>query len=51
MISLTLKIAATLPINPIFDVFSRRCGVSEITDTGTAIASFFLSITLFFPIA
>ena len=31
MISLTLKIAAARPINPIFEVFSRRCGISEIT--------------------
>jgi hypothetical protein len=29
---------------PIFEVFSRKCGVSEITDAGIAIASFFFSI-------
>lgn len=46
MISSTLKMAAVLPINPIFEVFSRRCGVSEITDVGMAIARFFLSMFL-----
>jgi hypothetical protein len=45
MISSILKIAAALPINPIFEVFSRKCGVSEITDAGIAIASFFLLIS------
>jgi hypothetical protein len=44
MISSTLKIAAALPIKPIFEVFSRKCGVSEITDAGIAIANFFLFI-------
>jgi hypothetical protein len=44
MISSTLKIAAALPMKPIFDVFSRKCGVSEITDAGIAIDSFLLSI-------
>jgi hypothetical protein len=47
MISSTLKIAAALPIKPIFEVFSRKCGVSEITDAGIAIVSFFLSMALF----
>jgi len=51
MISSTLKIAAALQIKPIFEVFSRKCGVSEITDAGMAIASFFLSITLSLPTA
>ena len=46
MISSTLKMAAILPINPIFEVFSRRCGVSEITDVGMAIACFFFSMFL-----
>jgi hypothetical protein len=46
MISSTLKIAAARPIKPIFEVFSRKWGVSEITDAGMAIASFFLSMTL-----
>jgi hypothetical protein len=43
MISSTLKIAAALPIRPIFEVFSRKCGVSETTDAGIAMQSFFLS--------
>jgi hypothetical protein len=47
MISSTLKIAAALPIKPIFEVFSRKCGVSEITDAGIAIASFFFFILPF----
>jgi hypothetical protein len=34
--------AAALPIKPIFEVFSRKCGVSETTDAGIAIAMFFL---------
>ena len=42
MISETLKMAAARPIKPIFDVFSRRCGVSETTDAGIAIDSFFM---------
>ena len=33
--------AAVLPIKPIFEVFSRRCGVSEMTDAGMAIVSLF----------
>lgn len=40
MISSTLKIAAALPIKPIFEVFSRKCGVSETTEAGIAIQSF-----------
>ena len=44
MISLTLKIAAALPINPIFAVFSLRCGVSAITDAGIAIETLSLSV-------
>jgi hypothetical protein len=43
MISFTLKIAAALPIKPIFVVFSRKCGVSEATEAGMAIEIFFLS--------
>ena len=39
--------AAARPIKPIFEVFSRRCGVSEIVDAGIAIVSFFLSITVY----
>ena len=41
MISSILKMAAVLPIKPIFEVFSRRCGVSEMTDAGMAIVSLF----------
>ena len=44
MISFTLKIAAALPTNPTFEVFSRRCGVSEITDAGIAITNFFFFV-------
>lgn len=50
MISSTLKIAADLPIDPIFAVFSRKCGVSEIVDAGMAIVSFFLFITVLFTV-
>lgn len=42
MISSTLKIAAALPIKPIFEVFSRKCGVSETTDAGIAMHNFSL---------
>ena len=42
MISSTLKIAAALPITPIFEVFSRKCGVSETTEAGIAMQSFLL---------
>ena len=44
MISFTLKIAADLAIKPILEVFSRKCGVSDIIDAGIAIVSVFLSI-------
>jgi glucose/mannose-6-phosphate isomerase len=44
MIWSILKMAAVLPINPIFEVFSRRCGVSEMTDGGMAIACFLVSM-------
>ena len=44
MISSILKMATTLPINPIFEVFSRRCGVSEMTDVGMAIDFFVVSM-------
>ena len=44
IISSILKIAAVLPIKPIFEVFSRRCGISEITDVGIAMVSFFFSM-------
>ena len=40
----TRNIAAARPIKPIFAVFSRRCGVSEIADAGIAIARFFLFV-------
>jgi hypothetical protein len=40
MISSTLKIAAALPIKPILDVFSRKCGTSETTEAGIAMESF-----------
>jgi hypothetical protein len=49
MISLTLKIAAALPIKPTFEVFSRKCGVSEMTDAGIATANFFLANLCFAP--
>jgi hypothetical protein len=39
MISLTRKIAAARPIWPILAVFSRRCGVSAMTEAGMAIAN------------
>lgn len=42
MISLTLKIAAVLPINPTREVFSRKCGISETIDAGIAMESLFL---------
>jgi len=41
MISLTLKIAAALPIKPTFEVFSRKWGTSETIETGMAMESFF----------
>ena len=44
MISSMLKMAAALPIWPIFEVFSRRWGVSEMTDVGMAIDFFFFSM-------
>lgn len=44
MISSTLKMAAALPMSPTLAVFSRRCGVSEMRDAGTAIMIFFLYI-------
>jgi hypothetical protein len=44
MISLTLKIAAALPIKPTFEVFSRKCGVSEMTDAGIATANFLANL-------
>ena len=37
MISFILKMAAALPVSPIFAVFSLRCGVSEMIDAGMAI--------------
>jgi hypothetical protein len=40
MISSTRYIAAALPIKPILEVFSRRCGVSDMTDAGIAIINF-----------
>src|SRR5512136_1671078 len=46
MISFTLKMAAALPINPIFEVFSRRCGMSDITEAGTAITNLFFPTNL-----
>ena len=36
MIPSTLNLAAARPIKPTFEVFSRRCGVSETTDAGIA---------------
>ena len=44
MISSILKMAAVLPIKPIFEVFSRRWGVSEMTEVGMAIACFVFSM-------
>jgi hypothetical protein len=41
MISSTLKMAAARPIKPIFEVFSRRCGVSETTEAGIAMEILF----------
>jgi hypothetical protein len=38
--------AAERAINPIFEVFSLRCGVSEIMDAGIAIESFFFVILI-----
>lgn len=46
MIWSILKMAALLPISPIFEVFSRRCGVSAMTDVGMAIVCFLLSMFL-----
>lgn len=50
IISFMRKMAAALAIKPIFEVFSRRCGVSEITDAGIAMESFFLFIELYLDI-
>jgi hypothetical protein len=33
--------AAALPTKPIFEVFSRKCGVSETMEAGIAMHSFF----------
>jgi hypothetical protein len=41
-ISSIRKMAAALPMKPILEVFSRRCGVSETTEAGMAIEIFFL---------
>ena len=46
MISLTLNMAADRAINPIFEVFSLRCGVSEIIDAGRAIERVFFVILI-----
>ena len=40
MISFIRKIAAVRAINPIFEVFSLRCGVSDMMDAGIAIFRF-----------
>jgi hypothetical protein len=49
MISPILKIAAALPIKPVFEVFSRKCGVSETTEAGIAIENFFVGNLIFPP--
>jgi hypothetical protein len=49
MISPILKIAAALPIKPIFEVFSRKWGVSETTEAGIAMESFFFCKLIFPP--
>jgi hypothetical protein len=41
--------AAALPISPISKVFSRRWGISEITEAGIAITSFRLCMLVFSP--
>jgi len=42
------KMAAALPIKPISNVFSRRCGMLEIMETGMAMASFRLPLRICF---
>jgi hypothetical protein len=44
-----VKIAAALPTSPTFEVFSRKCGVSEMNDAGTAIPSLFAVIPFVAP--
>jgi hypothetical protein len=47
MTSSTLKIAAALPTKPIFEVFSRKCGVSAMKDAGIATVNLLLDTSLF----
>jgi hypothetical protein len=49
MISFTLKIAAARPIKPILEVFSLKCGVSDIIDAGIATVNLFRVILCIHP--